>query len=81
MYDYLLGWHCFLGEAVPCVAHLGWGFVAVAHNLTWWIWKKLRAHVACFIKKWKSSKMTSCSPSNFEGDTLHLNLLKKTHIF
>ena len=36
--------------------------------------KKLSAHVAYAMK---TPKMTSCSPSNFEGDGLHLNLLKK----
>ena len=29
----------------------------------------------------KSPKMTSCGPSNFEGDKLHLDLLRKPPIF
>ena len=50
---------------------------------TWWDGfegkkKKLSAHVACAMK---TPKMTSCSPSNFEGDGLHLNLLKKNPKF
>ena len=53
----------------------------VVHNLTAWIWKNLSAHVACSMKEGKSPKMTSCGPSNFEGDILHLNLLKKTQFF
>ena len=53
----------------------------VVHNLTGWIWKKLSAHDACSMKKGKSPKMTSCGPSNFEANGLHLNLLKKTQFF
>ena len=49
----------------------------VVHNLIGWLWEKLSAHVVCFMKKGKSSQMTSCGPSNFEVDGLHLNLLKK----
>ena len=33
------------------------------------------------MKKGKSPKLISCGPSNFEGDGLHLNLLKKTQVF
>ena len=40
--------------------------------------KKLRAHVACSMKKAKSPKMASYGPSNFESDKLHLKLLKIT---
>jgi hypothetical protein len=39
------------------------------------------AHVACSMKKGKSPEMTSCGPSNFEGDGLHLNLLKTNPSF
>ena len=55
----------------------------VVHNLTRWIWGKketLNAHVTCSMKKGKSPKMTSCGPSNFEGDGLHLDLLLETQI-
>ena len=43
--------------------------------------KKVCTHVACFMKMGKSLKMTSCGPSNFEGDELHLNLLQKPQFF
>jgi hypothetical protein len=52
--------------------------VTVVHNMTRWIWKKPSAHVASTMKKKGiSPKITTCDPSNFEGDRLHLNLLKK----
>jgi hypothetical protein len=37
---------------------------------------------ACCLlhEKGKSPKMTSCGPSNFKGDGLHLNFLKKTQL-
>ena len=41
----------------------------------------ISAHVACSMKKVKSPKMTSCGPCNFEGDGLHLNLLKENPSF
>jgi hypothetical protein len=40
--------------------------------------KKISALVVGSVKKGQSPKMTSCGPSNFEGDRLHLNLLKET---
>ena len=43
--------------------------------------KQLNVHVACSMRKGKSPKMTSCDPSNFEGNKLHPNLLKKTPNF
>ena len=51
------------------------------HNLTKWFWKIFSAYVACSMKKDKSPKLTSCGPSNLEGDGLHLNFLKKTQVF
>ena len=54
--------------------------MTIVHNLTSWIWKIMSSHVACSMKKTESSKMTSYGPSNFEGDKLHLNLLKKPQI-
>ena len=48
----------------------------VVHNLTILIWKEMSAHVSCSMKKGESPKLTSCGPSNFEGDGLHLNLLQ-----
>ena len=55
--------------------------MTVVHNLTNEFEEKTSAHIACSMKKGKSPKMTSCGPSNFEGDRLHLNLLKKLQIF
>ena len=50
----------------------------VVHNLTRWIWeKKFSAHVAYSMKKGKIPKNDLMWPSNFEGDGLHLNFLKK----
>ena len=43
--------------------------------------KKLSGHVASSMAKAKSPKMTSCGPSNVEGDGLHLIVLKKTQFF
>ena len=40
-----------------------------------------RKNNACSMKKGTCPKMTSCGSSNFEGDWLHLNLLKKPQIF
>ena len=57
-----------------------WDKVTVLHNLTRWFWK-LSAHVASSIKMGISPKMTSCGPSNFEGDGLHLILPKKIQFF
>ena len=42
--------------------------VIVVHNLTRWMWEKMSAHFDCSMKEGKSSKLTSCGPSNFEGD-------------
>ena len=44
--------------------------VTVVHNLTGWSWKNSCAHFACSMQKGKSPKMTSCGPSNIEGDLL-----------
>ena len=50
----------------------------VCAQLDWMDFKKNLVHMllAPSMKKGKSPKMTSCDPSNFEGDGLHLNLLK-----
>ena len=48
------------------------------YNLAIRIRKEHNAHVACSMKKGKWPKMTSCGPSIFEGDGLHVNLLKNT---
>jgi hypothetical protein len=42
--------------------------------------KRPSAHVSCSMEKDKSPKMASCGPSNFKGDGLHLNLLKKNQM-
>ena len=43
--------------------------------------KKISAHVAYSMKKGKIPKNDLMWPSNFEGDGLHLNFLKKTEFF
>ena len=45
-----------------------------------WMDLEEKACVHMLLAPWKSGKspkMTSCGPSNFEGDGLHLNLLQK----
>ena len=50
--------------------------MTVVLNLARWILKKITADVGCSMKKEKSPKMTSCGPSNFVGDRIHLILPK-----
>ena len=54
----------------------------VVHNLTRWILEKNPScKTICSMIKGNSPQMSLCSPSNFEGDGLHLKLLKNTSFF
>jgi hypothetical protein len=51
--------------------------VTVVHTWIGWIWKKYKYTCCLLHEKGKYLKMTSCGPTNFEGDGLHLNLKYK----